>query len=628
MLVFFCLLCDMMRGQGWFIMRQMSELKRLYLNLYAHNENAINHYDLLSQMIDKFKAERSRALKQLDKNDASWYYSNKMIGMTLYTDLFAGNFKKLVKKIPYLQDLGITYVHLMPLLKPRDGENDGGYAVEDYRNVDPRLGTLDDFMILLKAFAKADIKVCIDYVLNHVAIEHNWAQEALLGNKEAQARFFMYDDRKIPDLYDETVPEVLPDKCPGNFTYIKQIDKYVFTSFSDFQWDLNFTNPEVFHEVVEVMLYLANLGVNMLRLDAIPFMWKELNTSCRNLDPIHDLLRMIYLIKQEVAPSLSLLGEAIVEPEQIVKYFGSEKSTECEIMYNANLMVDIYHTFATRDVRLLTIDTNRFQIPSKGTWMNYVRCHDDIGWGFNEQAISAMGFDPFQHKQFLIRFYGQRFPGSFAMGEDYQFNPKTLDARTNGTLASLLGLESALNKKETYKIEEAIRRINLAHALILTYRGIPLIYSGDEIANINDQSYKEDVTKVNEGRWVHRPIMDWKKAERRLIANTIENKAFKELQRMIVLRKKNKYLHGQVNQFALDSYNPHVYILVRELKGKTFMAFFNFSEYPQKVSVSHVRQFATGKYYECHLQGRVLNMDHEWFDLSPYEVIWAEAIES
>lgn len=608
-------------------MKTLSELKRIYLSLYQHNHHVDDHFETLLSMIEQHKKERSRTLKLMDKSEADWYFSNKMVGMTLYTDLFAGNFKKLMKKIPYLQELGITYVHLMPLLKPREGENDGGYAVEDYRNVDPRLGTLEEFSALLKAFAKADIKVCIDYVLNHVAIEHAWAQQALSGDPEAQSRFFMYDDRIIPDQFDETVPEVLPDKCPGNFTYVESIQKYVFTSFSSFQWDLNFTNPVVFHEVVDVLLYLANLGVNMIRLDAIPFMWKELNTTCRNLDPIHDLLRMIYLIKQEVAPSLSLLGEAIVEPEQIVKYFGSERKSECEIMYNANLMVDIYHTFATRDTRLITIDTNRFQIPSRGSWMNYVRCHDDIGWGFNEKAIMAMGFDPFQHKQFLIRFYGQRFPGSFAKGEDYQFNPKTLDARTNGTLASLLGLESALDKKETYKIEEAIRRINLAHALILSYRGIPLIYAGDEIAQLNDQSYLDDPAKKNEGRWVHRPIMDWKKAERRLVANSVESKVYKELQRMISLRKKIRFLHAQVNQFALDVFNPHVYVLVRELKGKTFLAFFNFSEYPQKVQVSHIRQFATGQLYECHLQGRELNMDHETFDLSPYEVIWAESIE-
>ena len=385
-------------------MKKQTELKTLYTRIYGSSTQTTQDFNALLELMAQAKAKRKTELVQMDQTQALWYFNQDMVGMTLYVDLFAKDLKHLTNKVSYFKELGITYVHLMPLLKPRDGENDGGYAVEDYRQIDPRLGSLEDFIILSDTFRHHGIKLCIDYVVNHVAKEHEWAKAALEQDVEKQGYFIMFDTDEIPNRYNQTVPEVLPDKCPGNFTYYPEIKKYVFTSFSEFQWDLNFTNPKVFNGMVDNLLYLSNLGVNMIRLDAIPFMWKQLGTSCRNLPPIHDLLRMFHLIKEEVCPSLAILGEAIVEPEQIVTYFGSEEKTECEIMYNANLMVDVYHAFATRDVRLLTIDTNRFQIPSKGTWMNYVRCHDDIGWGFNEQAIRSFGMDPYSHKQFLIRF--------------------------------------------------------------------------------------------------------------------------------------------------------------------------------------------------------------------------------
>jgi hypothetical protein len=353
-------------------------------------------------------------------------------------------------------------------------------------------------------------------------------------------------------------------------------------------------------------------------------MWKELHTTCRNLEPIHDLLRLLQLIKQEVCPSLALLGEAIVEPEQIVRYFGTEEKIECEIMYNANLMVDVYHAFATRDVRLLTIDTNRFQIPSRGTWMNYVRCHDDIGWGFNEGAAKSMGMDPFAHKQFLIRFYHNQYPGSFARGEAYQYNPLTHDARTNGTLASLLGLQAAHETREDYRRIEAIRRINLAHALILSVRGMPLIYSGDEIATLNDQAYLTDPAKAPEGRWVHRPAFDWKRAKRVNRCGSDEQAVYQTLKQLIALRKALPELDGQVEQFAIDLNTPNVLCVIRKTKTSALVTFFNFSEHHQEVELSALRQRLSATRYTDLLQGRTLDLSHHTLHLSPYEFLWCK----
>ena len=599
-------------------MTNRAKIRELYMKLY-HNEPALND---LFECMDKYKAERSKDLLSMDKKQRNWYFGQDIVGMTLYTDLFAGNLKKLSQKIDYFNDLGITFLHLMPLLKPREGENDGGYAVEDYRNIDPRLGSMEDFLKLVKELRKNNIKVCIDYVINHVAKEHVWAQEALKNDKLKQDYFIMFDTDEMPNRFNRTVPEVLPDKCPGNFTYYPEIKKYVFTSFSEFQWDLNFQNPYVFNGMTDNLLFLANLGINMIRLDAIPFMWKQVDTTCRNLDPIHDLLKMFNLIKEEVCPSLALLGEAIVEPQEIVKYFGNETDPECEVMYNANLMVDIYNAFAARDVRLITIDANRFQIPHRGTWMNYVRCHDDIGWGFNEQAIKSFGLDPYLHKQFLIKFYGNEYPGSFSKGEMYQFNPLTHDARTNGTLASLLGLEKAIETKQEYRRYESIRRINLAHAVILTYRGFPLIYSGDEIASLNDQSYKLDPDKKLEGRWVHRPFFDWKRSKNKDILGTVEYDVYQNLKNLIEIRKKLPYLQGQANQYALDLNNQSVLGIIRQIKSQTFFALFNFSEQTQWVKTDHLRQLFNGTMAVDLIQGRRFNLNDETIELSPYEYIW------
>lgn len=599
-------------------MTNRAKIRELYMKLY-HNEPALND---LFECMDKYKAERSKDLLSMDKKQRNWYFGQDIVGMTLYTDLFAGNLRKLSQKIDYFNDLGITFLHLMPLLKPREGENDGGYAVEDYRNIDPRLGSMEDFLKLVKELRKNNIKVCIDYVINHVAKEHVWAQEALKNDKLKQDYFIMFDTDEMPNRFNRTVPEVLPDKCPGNFTYYPEIKKYVFTSFSEFQWDLNFQNPYVFNGMTDNLLFLANLGINMIRLDAIPFMWKQVDTTCRNLDPIHDLLKMFNLIKEEVCPSLALLGEAIVEPQEIVKYFGNETDPECEVMYNANLMVDIYNAFAARDVRLITIDANRFQIPHRGTWMNYVRCHDDIGWGFNEQAIKSFGLDPYLHKQFLIKFYGNEYPGSFSKGEMYQFNPLTHDARTNGTLASLLGLEKAIDTKQEYRRYESIRRINLAHAVILTYRGFPLIYSGDEIASLNDQSYKLDPDKKFEGRWVHRPFFDWKRSKNKDILGTVEYDVYQNLKNLIEIRKKLPYLQGQANQYALDLNNQSVLGIIRQIKSQTFFALFNFSEQTQWVKTDHLRQLFNGTMAVDLIQGRRFNLNDETIELSPYEYIW------
>lgn len=603
--------------------KHIDDLRKSYVKIYKNlGATETDFNELINMMEAKFNG-RSNALRTLDKRDKKWYMSKDMIGYMVYTDLFAGDLKNLVSKIPYLKELGITYVHLMPLLKSREGENDGGYAVEDYLDIDPKLGSRDDFDNVLDSFREAGIDVCIDYVINHTADTHEWAKKALSGDEYYQDMFIMFDDREIPDEYDKYVPEVLPDKCPGNFTYKEEIKKWVFTSFSDFQWDLNFKNPIVFREMVGIMLDLANEGVNIIRLDAIPFMWKEVGTSCRNLNEIHDLIHMIHTIKDIVCPSLAILGEAIVEPHEIFKYFGNDDSQECGLLYNANFMVNIWNAFATRDVRLLNVDNRRFSdLPHNSCWMNYVRCHDDIGWGFNEDAIRSYGMDPFHHKQFLINYYSGNFDGSFSTGENYQYNEVSKDARTNGTCASLLGLEKAVDEKYVYEQEISIRRILLAHSMILSHRGIPLIYSGDEIATLNDQSYKNDPDKKLEGRWVHRAIFDWNRAEKRKETNSFENKVFEGVKNMIEIRKNNSLFDGDVNAVVIDNSDIGVYSVLKENEYEKMVFISNFTEHIKYVSTYEYKHMSVnGKMIDL-LTGRVIDFDNEMIKLAPYEILW------
>ena len=458
-------------------------------------------------------------------------------------------------------------------------------------------------------------------MINHTSDTHEWAKKALDGDKTYQDMYIMFDDRKIPDIYDQYVPEVLPDKCPGNFTYRSEINKWVFTSFSNFQWDLNFKNPKVFENMMDIMLKLANKGVNIIRLDAIPFMWKEVGTSCRNLSTIHDLIYMINIIKDIVAPSLAILGEAIVEPHEIFKYFGDEEKTECGLLYNANFMVNIWNAFATRDVRLINYDNKKYIPPKNSGWMNYIRCHDDIGWGFNEELIESFGLSSFFHKQYLIDFYGDRFPGSFSKGEIYQYNEVNKDARINGTAASLLGLEKAIEERFIYEQELSIKRILLGHAMIMAHQGIPLIYSGDEIATLNDQSYLDDPHKKSEGRWVHRPFFDWTRATKRMFSHTFEYKVFEGIKEMIRLRKSDNLFHGDVKANIIENEDISIYAFSKEKDGESLICIFNFSEHLKEISTQPYQIVHKGKMIDLFTH-RTIDLSHKTIKIAPYEVLW------
>ena len=597
----------------------MEKLRTCYFGLYGENGITQFFFDQLVGIMETAKVSRSAALRKQDKKGNDWYLSEKMVGMMLYLDKFSEDLINFEKKIDYLADLGVTYVHFMPLLQSREGQNDGGYAVSDYLNVDKKFGTTEQFERVIGKLKKKGIRTCIDFVLNHTAKEHEWALRSKKNEAGYEDMYYMFDNYGIPSEYEKTLTEIFPSVAPKNFTYYEDIGKFVMTRFYEFQWDLNYKNPNVFNRIAEVLLTLANKGIDIFRLDAIPYMWKELGTSSMNLPQVHTLLKMYEMIIEDVCPSVIFIGEAIVEPHEIVKYFGTPEEKECHIMYNASLMVLLWNSLAARDVRLMqrsmSID---YGTPKDGVWINYARCHDDIGWGFEKDIIRDLGMDPEAHKQFIIQFMEGKFPGSFAKGELYEFNPETLDARNSGTMASLCGLEEAFDKKDRYKLELAVKRILLLNSVIISYTGIPLLYSGDEIGTLNWWEYKEDETIAHDSRWLHRAPMDWEKAEKRHDMGTVEGILFTSIKEMIQVRKDNSIFASNIPSIPVDTGNKAVFAFHREDK---MLVLANFSEERQTVNCNAVNWF--GLPWELHdlIQGKSVPL-WENIVLGPYEYLW------
>ena len=596
------------------------DLKERYMHLYGDNEITRYRWEQLLDIISKAKKARSKDLKEQDQAGNAWYLSEKMAGMMLYVDWFSKDLFAFEEKIDYLSELGITYVHFMPLLKSRPGNNDGGYAVADYLEVDEKYGTMKQLERVIQKLKAKGIRTCIDFVLNHTAKEHVWVQEMKHGNADYDDMYYMFDDDSIPKEYEKTMTEIFPGVAPGNFTYYPELGKHVMTRFYEFQWDLNYKNPQVFNKITEVMLTLANKGVDIFRLDAIPYMWKELGTRCMNHPVVHTLLRMLQAIVQEVCPSVIFLGEAIVEPFEIVKYFGTPEEKECNVMYNASLMVLLWSSLATRDVRLMCKSMSKdYGVPADGVWINYARCHDDIGWGFETDILRELGIDPEAHKQFMIQYMQGRFPGSFSTGELYEFNPVTLDARNSGTLASMCGLEQALKEKHVYKIELAIKRILLLHSVIISYTGIPMIYSGDEIGQLNDWTYKDDKAHCGDSRWLHRGKMNWDDAEYRHDHFHVQGRIFEGIQKMLRIRKECSYFRSDLKSIPVDTQNHAVFGYHRENK---MMMLANFSEHEQWVDANTFSWFGLPGEMADLLTGRPIRTYDNRILLGPYEYLW------
>lgn len=561
--------------------KHQDELRWLYMELYG---NDAMYAELCEQMHDYY-LKRSTELKKRDikkEKNPDWFKEKEMLGMMLYVDNFAGNLKGVEKKLAYLKECNVNCIHLMPFLDTPKGKSDGGYAVADFRKVRPDLGTMKDLARLTEKCHENGMNVCMDFVMNHTSEEHEWAKRARAGEGEYMSRYFFYDNGDIPARYEETVPQVFPTTAPGNFTWLPEIGHYVLTTFYPYQWDLNYRNPRVFNEMMYNFLFLANQGMDIIRIDAVPYIWKELGTSCRNLKEVHTIVRMMRMIAEIVCPSVILLGEVVMEPEKVVPYFGTVEKPECHMLYNVTTMATTWNSIATRDIRLLKKQMDIVsRLPKQYTFLNYLRCHDDIGWGLDFDTMKQWGMEEPSHKRYLNDYFTGKIADSISRGELYNDDPVTQDARFCGTTASMCGIEAAGFEGNAEKMQTAIQEDLMLHAYMLTQSGIPMLYSGDELGQVNDYSYKEDAEKVSDSRYLHRGIFQWILADKRKDLSTVQGQLFQMLNRLEQIRRQENVFSQEAEVYTYDVHNDSILGILREYKGERFIALFNFSESEQ-----------------------------------------------
>lgn len=571
--------------------RHHDELRWLYMELY---DNSSMFAELCDQL-KIFYQERKEALKKRDlkrEETADWYKQNDMLGMMFYIDNFAGNMKGVESKLDYIEKCNVNYIHLMPFLDTPEGRSDGGYAVSDFRKVQEKLGSMKDLESLTAACHKKGVNVCMDFVMNHTSEEHEWAKRARMGEGEYMSRYFFFDRWEEPSKYEETVPQVFPTTAPGNFTWLPDAGHFVMTSFYPYQWDLNYKNPRVFNEMMYNFLYLANRGIDIIRIDAVPYIWKELGTQCRNLPQVHTIVRMMRMISEIVCPGVLLLGEVVMEPEKVVPYFGTVEKPECHMLYNVTTMATTWHTVATRDTRLLKKQLDIVNgLPKDYVFLNYLRCHDDIGWGLDYGTLMAEGIGERSHKKYLNDYFQGYAGNSNSRGELYNADPVTGDARFCGTTASMCGVEKAGFEEDGQAMEKAICLDITLHAYMFMLSGIPVLYSGDEIGQTNDYSYKENPDKAEDSRYIHRGAMNWKLAEKLSDQKSVEGRIFQRLNQLEKIRKKEKVFVSYANVWTVETEDPAILCITREFQDEKLMGLFNFSEFNKTVRLHEKEEY-------------------------------------
>lgn len=570
----------------------------LFFRLYGERPDFEQQMQRLVETMARQYIKRPEHLRQVDldrERDFSWFLHQKWVGMALYSSGFADDLKGVAARLGYFQELGVNLIHIMPIMQCPEGRSDGGYAVSDFRAIDPRAGTLDDLQALAQGARERDLLLVLDVVMNHTSDEHAWARRARAGETRYQDYYYTYTNRNVPDMFEQSMPEIFPETAPGNFTWDQQMERWVMTVFNNYQWDLNYSNPAVFIEMLDIVLYWANQGADILRLDAVAFLWKKIGSTCQNEREAHLILQLMKDCAQVTAPGVLFIAEAIVAPVEVIKYFGEDAviAKECEIAYNATFMALLWDAVATKNTKLLTRGIKSLPVKlERATWLNYIRCHDDIGLGFDDRDIELAGYDPLNHRKYLVDYFTGRYAQSHARGRPFGQNYSTGDTRISGALASLVGLEYALESGDDGAINDAVSIILLLHGMIMSFGGIPLLYYGDEIGTINDDSYLDDPHKSEDSRWMHRPHIDWEKAARRKQPGSVEFKIFNALKRMIAVRSEIGVFADFNNRELIEVDNPHLFVFERYNwfnRSGSVLVVANFNGSPQSLRLEKIK---------------------------------------
>ncbi len=605
----------------------------LFTLLYGSRTDFLQQMVRLVEVLATKYIERTDELEEIDiqrESNHNWFLDQNWIAMALYADGYAGDLKGVQSHCAYLQELGINMLHIMPMMKCPEGASDGGYAISDLRDIDERYGTLNDLKELATHLRKRSMLLTLDVVVNHTSDQHKWAKKARQGDPVYQDYYYTFPSRDIPDMFEETLPEVFPETSPGNFTFDQEMNRWVMTVFNSYQWDLNYSNPAVFIEMVDIILFWANQGADVIRLDAVAFLWKKIGTTSQNEREAHLILQLMKDCCQVTAPGVLFIAEAIVTPTEIIKYFGEDAviAKECEIAYNATFMALLWDSVATKNTRLLNQGIK--SLPTKlnlATWLNYIRCHDDIGLGFDDVDIIAAGYEPLSHRKFLLDYFIGTFNKSIAKGVPFGRNLKTGDARISGSLASLVGLEVALKNNDQKQIDDAVKVILLLHSMIMSFGGIPLLYYGDEIGTLNDDSYLLDEHKANDTRWIHRPRINWEKADLRHKHGSIEQRIYSGIQKLIAVRKTIPAFADYNNRELIEVDNNHLFVFVRnnpESDREQVLVVANFDANPQHLNLTALGNRGLFQYAQLRdlITGDIPAIFKDELVIPPYQFYW------
>lgn len=478
--------------------------------LYGHERDFSEWLSRLLNTMGQLQATRPDALRKLDRERAlqpDWFLTQHALGYCAYVDRLAGNLKGVREKITHLQELGVTYLHLLPFLRTRDGENDGGFAVASFEEVEPALGTKQDLRDLTDALRAAGISLCSDFILNHVADTHPWAQAAINGDPKAMAFFHTFPDRQQPEIFERTLKQVFPHAAPGNFSYSSSLQRWVWATFYPYQWDLNYANPEVFSAMAAALLHLANQGIEAFRLDSTAYLWKRAGSDCMNQPEAHWILQAMRCIVDIAAPGVLLKAEAIVPTRELPAYLGGGDvaAHECHLAYHSTLMAAAWVALTEQKVDMVRkVMRATPALPAGTSWLTYVRCHDDIGWNVLRPEAELDNDDGASRLARASRFLSGE-EGSYARGKAFQTTDGAAVHGTNGMASALTGFSSASTAAE---LDIAKRRLLLLYGLAFCFGGMPLIYMGDELAQDNDGAYLDDPARADDSRWLQRPFLD------------------------------------------------------------------------------------------------------------------------
>ncbi|MYM33647.1 DUF3459 domain-containing protein [Duganella sp. FT94W] len=587
-------------------------LRRLLAGLYGGHADFDAWLGELMASLGALYAARPAGLRALDEQRAAqpdWFLSQRMLGYCAYVQNFGGDLNGVAERIPYLQELGVTYLHLLPFLRARAGENDGGFAVSSFDDVEPALGTNADLDALTTRLRAAGISLCSDFILNHVADDHAWALAAKAGDAAARAKFLVYPDREMPDRYELTLGQVFPQVAPGNFVPVDALGGWVWSTFYPYQWDLNYANPAVFSEMAATLLRLANRGIEVFRLDSTAFLWKREGTNSMNQPEAHQILQALRAIVDIVAPGVLLKAEAIVPTRELPAYLGSADARECHIAYHSSLMAAGWVALSEQNTGVMReVIRNTPALPPAATWLSYVRCHDDIGWNVLRAEAAADGSDANARLARASRFFAGA-EGSYASGAVFQSTDPNAAHGSNGSAASLVGLERADSDEER---ELAMRRLLLLHGVALSFGALPVLYMGDELAMENDYSYLDRPQHAMDSRWLQRPLFDDARWQQRydIDAGANVGRMYQSLIRLVRARRQHDALAANAPRTLLADAPDSVLALAR---GERLITLFNFSGAPQTYPLQ-------GRWTDCLDRGIVDGA----LTLAPYAMHWLE----